>query len=146
MASLLYPQLDFAAEQSRTVSGVLIRDLIFYNSRSVDFLQDIYNDYKSRQVVFELKNVAEVEREHINQLNRYLGGSLGNFGIIVTRHPLPRNILRNTIDLWSGQRKCIITLTDEDIELMVSVYESRQRLPIEVITRAFVRFMRQCPN
>ncbi len=29
MASLLYPHLDFAAEQSRTDSGVLIRDLVF---------------------------------------------------------------------------------------------------------------------
>jgi len=28
--------------------------------------------YGSRQLVIELKNVREVEREHINQLNRYL--------------------------------------------------------------------------
>jgi len=38
MASLLYPHLDFAKEQSRTDSNVLIRDLIFYNNRSFDFL------------------------------------------------------------------------------------------------------------
>ena len=31
LASLFYPQLDFAAEQSRTDTGTPIRDLIFYN-------------------------------------------------------------------------------------------------------------------
>jgi hypothetical protein len=41
LASLLYPHLDFAAEQSRTDSGTLIRDLIFYNNRSIDFSMDL---------------------------------------------------------------------------------------------------------
>jgi len=44
MASLLYPHLDFAQEQSRTESGSQIRDIIFYNNRSIDFLKDIYDD------------------------------------------------------------------------------------------------------
>ena len=146
MASLFYPNLDFAAEQSRTDSGVLIRDLIFYNSRNMDFLRDIHSDYGSRQLVLELKNVKEVEREHINQLNRYLGDQFGRFGVIVTRTRLPRRIFRNTVDLWSGQRKCIIALTDDDLTLMVSVYESKQRLPIEVLKRKYVEFARACPS
>jgi hypothetical protein len=146
LASLLYPQLDFAAEQSRTDSGVLIRDLIFYNNRSIDFLKDIYDLYGSRQIVMELKNKHEVEREDVNQLNRYLNEQFGRFGVILTRNPLPRHIHKNTIDLWSGQRRCIIALTDEDLELMVTVFESKQRLPIEVLKRAFVDFSRACPS
>jgi hypothetical protein len=145
MASLLYPHLDFANEQSRTDSGVLIRDLVFYNSRSMDFLKDIYDDYGSRQLVMELKNVAQVEREHINQLNRYLSDVFGYFGVIITRNPLPRAIFRNTIDLWSGQRRCIIALTDQDLALMVSVFESKQRLPIEILKAKYVEFVRACP-
>ena len=117
LASLLYPQLDFAAEQSRTVDGVLIRDLILYNNRDIDFLAEIYDDYGSRQLVFELKNVAQVEREHVNQLNRYLNEGLGGFGVIVTRNRLSKAMRRNTIDLWSGQRKCVVPLTDEDLSL-----------------------------
>ena len=146
MASLLYPQLDFAAEQSRTDSGVLIRDLIFYNSRSLDFLKDIFDLYESRQLVFELKNVREVEREHINQLNRYLKDDFGRFGVLITRNRLPKRIQENTIDLWSGQRRCILALTDADLELMVTVFESKQRLPIEVLKRAYIDFMRLCPS
>lgn len=146
MASLLYPHLDFAEDQSRTDSGVLIRDLIFYNNRSYDFLSDIYEEYDCRQIVMELKNVLKVEREHVNQLNRYLTESFGKFGILITRNPLPKPIFKNTIDLWSGQRKCIITLTDQDLELMVSIYESKQRNPIDVIKKKFLEFRRSCPS
>ncbi|SHN74268.1 hypothetical protein SAMN04487896_3438 [Paenibacillus sp. ov031] len=146
MASALYPHLDFAQAQSRTDSGALIRDLIFYNNRSFDFLKDIYDDYKSRQIVMELKNVAKVERDHVNQLNRYLTDSFGSFGILITRNPLPKPIFKNTIDLWSGQRKCIIALTDEDLKMMVSVYESKQRHPIEVIKKKYLEFRRSCPS
>jgi len=145
MASLLYPDLDFAAEQSRTDSGVLIRDLIFYNNCSVDFLDDIHRSYDSRQIVMELKNVKTIDRTHINQLNRYLSYEFGRFGILVIRNALPKAMFQNTVDLWSGQRRCIITLTDEDIELMVVVFESKQRKPIEVIKKKFVEFTRACP-
>jgi hypothetical protein len=146
LASLLYPQLDFAGEQSRTDSGVLIRDLIFYNNRSFDFLKDIFDQYESRQLVFELKNVREIEREHVNQLNRYLNKQFGTFGVLVTRNGLPKHIFKNTIDLWSGQRRCIIALTDADLEMMVTVFESKQRLPIEVLKRAYIEFTRACPS
>ena len=40
-----------------------------------------------------MKNVNEVSREHINQLNRYLSEQFGRFGIILTRNPLKKNIM-----------------------------------------------------
>lgn len=146
MASLLYPHLDFAQEQSRTESGAQIRDLIFYNNRSYDFLKDIYDIYESKQLVIELKNVKVLEREHINQLNRYLTDSFGRFGIIFTRNKVSKNIFQNTIDLWSGQRRCILVMDDNDLKLMGEVYESKQRLPVEVIKRKYIEFTRSCPG
>ena len=146
LSSLLYPQLDFADTQSRTEGGSLIRDLIFYNNRSVDFLSEILQDYHSRQIVIEMKNVHTIEREHINQLNRYLNNEFGHFGVLLTRNPLSKAMSKNTVDLWSGQRRCIIALTDIDLELMVEVYDSKQRLPIEVLKRSYVEFKRACPS
>jgi hypothetical protein len=146
LASLLYPHLDFADTQVRADSGVTIRDLIFYNNRSVDFLKDILDEFGSKQLVMELKNVAGIEREHINQLNRYLSNEFGSFGVFVTRNALPRAMFKNTIDLWSGQRRCIVALTDADLDLMVEVYESKQRLPIEVLKRCYTTFRRACPS
>jgi len=145
LSSMLYPHLDFADAQSRTESGLQIRDVIFYNNRSYDFLQDIYDSFDCRQLVIELKNVHELEREHINQLNRYMTEQFGKFGVIFTRNRMPKNIYQNTIDLWAGQRRCIIILDDSDLESMVEVYESKQRNPIEFIKRTYVQFTRDCP-
>ncbi len=146
LASLLYPELDFAVSQSRTDSGVLIRDLIFYNNRSYEFLRDIFDAFGSRQLVFELKNVKTVERDHINQLNRYLNDTFGHFGVIVTRNAPSKNIFQNTIDLWSGQRRCILILDDSDIKMMCQLYEGKQRAPIDVLKKKYVEFTRACPG
>ena len=144
--SLLYPHLDFAQPQSRTISGSSIRDLIFYNNRDHAFLLELFNDYGSRQIVFELKNVASVESDHIDQISRYLPPGLGNFGVIVTRNELTKARLQQTVDLWSAHRKAIVIITDADIEMMVQVFESKQRSPIDVIKKKYVDFRRACPT
>ncbi|MFH6971807.1 hypothetical protein [Flavobacterium petrolei] len=146
ITSLVYPHLDFAQEQSRTESGVQIRDLIFYNNKSSDFLKEIYEKYNSTQIVMELKNVQEVKQEHILQLNRYLKEQFGNFGIIITRNPPPSKVLKNIIDLWSAHRKCILVLDDNDLKMMTQVFESKQRNPIEVIKKKYIEFTRACPS
>jgi len=146
LPSLLYPQLDFAAAQSRTESGAQIRDLVFYNNQSHEFLKHLMDGYGSRQLVFEMKNVAEVSRDHINQLNRYMTDTLGKFGVLVTRHPLKKARMQNTIDLWAGQRRTIVTLTDADIAQMVELFESGQRLPLDVVKKKYVEFTRLCPS
>ncbi len=146
LATLFYPHLDFADTQSRTDSGRHIRDLIFYNNRDVDFLDEIFAEYENRQLVIEMKNVKAIDRDHINQLNRYLQSNIGRFGIFLTRNPLPKAMFKNTIDLWSSQRKCIIAITDDDLKLMVDVYESKQRAPIEVLKKKYIEFRRSCPS
>lgn len=145
LASMLYPHLDFAQPQSRTESGTQIRDLVFYNNTSYEFLKDMKELFGSRQIVVELKNVEEVTKEHINQLNRYLNPVFGSFGIIMTRNRPKKSVMQHTIDLWSGQRKCILIIDDSDLELMVNVFESKQRDPIQVIEMKYVEFTRKCP-
>jgi len=146
LASLLYPHLDFACEQSRTDSGGNIRDLIFYNNRSHAFLAELFDEYGTKQLVMELKNVREIEREHVNQLNRYMTDELGKFGVLVTRHELNSARRKSTIDLWSGQRRCIVALSDEDLAQMVELFESKQRLPLDVLRKKYVEFRRACPS
>ncbi|GJM16893.1 MAG: hypothetical protein DHS20C13_22200 [Thermodesulfobacteriota bacterium] len=146
LASMLYPELDFAQPQSRTDSGILIRDLIFYNNTSHPLLNVIFESYGSKQIVFELKNVLQLNTTHINQLNRYLSTEFGSFGIIFTRNRPPKNVYKNTIDLWSGQRKCILILDDQDLKFMCQVFESKQRSPIDVINKKYVQFKRDCPS
>ena len=146
LSSFLFPHLDFAKEQSRIDSGTQIRDLIFYNNTSTDFLAEIYYTYDCKQIVFELKNVKDIEREHINQINRYMSDSFGRFGIIFTRNKPSKQMLQNTVDLWSGQRRCILIMDDSDLELMCSCNKNQQRQPIEVIKKKYIEFTRMCPN
>lgn len=146
LASAFYPQLDFAKAQSRTESGVLIRDLIFYNNRSHEFLAELFEKYECRQIVMEIKNVNELQSDHINQLNRYMTEQFGLFGVILTRRvPVPK-VYRNTIDLWAGQRRCILILDDYDLEQIATLYESRQRDPLDVLKKKYVEFIRKCPS
>ncbi len=145
LPSLLYPNLDFAQEQARTDSGVSIRDLIFYNSASTPFLKDIYDNYGARQITMEMKNVLAIERIHVDQLNRYLADELGQFGLFITRNPLKKAEFKRTIDLWAGQRKAIVTLTDTDIGQMVELFESKQRNPLDVVVKKYSEFRRSCP-
>ncbi|MCD1623602.1 hypothetical protein K7H93_11950 [Citromicrobium bathyomarinum] len=93
-----------------------------------------------------MKNVAAVERGHVDQLNRYLTDELGKFGVFVTRNPLKKAIFKRTIDLWSGQRRALIALTDTDIEQMVEVFDSKQRDPLDVLKKKYVEFRRACPG
>ena len=53
LATLFYPHLDFAETQSRTESGRHIRDLIFYNNRDVDFLDEIFCDFEKATLILE---------------------------------------------------------------------------------------------
>tara|TARA_R110000868_G_scaffold194517_3_gene439953 strand:- start:1960 stop:3327 length:1368 start_codon:yes stop_codon:yes gene_type:complete len=145
LPSLLYPKLDFAQIQARTDSGVSIRDLIFYNTASNPFLDDLYKTYGSRQITMEIKNVKAIQRIHFDQLNRYLTDELGQFGVFVTRTPLQSAELKRAIDLWSGQRKAIVVLTDQDISQMVELFESKQRDPLDVLTARYTEFRRKCP-
>ena len=89
--------------------------------------------------------MREIQREHITQVNRYMTDDLGKFGIIVTRHPLKKSRMKSLVDLWSGQRRCILVLDDSDIKMMVDLFESKQRDPIDVIHRKYVEFQRACP-
>ena len=146
MASLLYPHLDFAQAQSRTDSGAQIRDLIFYNNQSVPFFKDIHDTFGSKQIVKKKKNVEALNRDNVNQLNRYLNENLGKFGVFVTRHQPPKAIKKQLIDLWSGQRKCILVLDDNDVQMMVDIFENKQRLPFEVIRYKYAEFIRSCPS
>ncbi|MBU2864684.1 hypothetical protein KO489_12570 [Reinekea forsetii] len=145
LPSLFYPYLDFAQEQARTDDGVSIRDLIFYNSRTHEFLREIMNDYGSKQITFEMKNVAKIGREHVDQLNRYLTDDLGKFGVFVTRNPLQKAELTRTVNLWAGQRKAVVVLTDADLEQMVEVFDSKQRHPIDFLVRSYHQYRRHCP-
>ncbi|MGN5734991.1 hypothetical protein [Arthrobacter psychrochitiniphilus] len=146
LSSLLYPELDLAAAQVRTASGAHIRDVIFHNDGKTPFLNDLRDLYGARQAVFELKNVAALETEHVNQLHRYLDNEdMGRFGILVVRTAARASVQRNIVDLHSSKRAAIICLDDSDLNLMVNLLDSGRR-PIEALRKKYVEFTRRLPK
>lgn len=145
LSSMLYPELELAASQVRTISGVHIRDVLFYNDGKTQFLRDLRERFGARQLVFELKNVAALETEHVNQLYRYLGGEFGHVGVLVTRNPTPRNVQKNIVDLHSAKRCAVICFDDRDLELMINMLDAKRR-PIEVLKKKYIEFSRLLPS
>jgi hypothetical protein len=145
LSSLLYPELEFAESQVRTVSGAHIRDIIFYNDGKNQLLQDIRSLYDARQVGFELKNVTSLTGEHVNQLYRYLDPEFGRFGVLVSRNPLPKPVRTNVVDLHSSKRYAILALDDSDLDLMINMLASGQR-PIDVLKKRYIEFTRLLPK
>jgi len=145
LTSLLHPELAFAQTQARTVSGCHIRDLITYNDAKDGFLAELRALYAARQVVFELKNVAKLEAEHVNQLYRYLDEVTGRVGVIVCREPPPQSVMRNMVDLHSSKRVVILTLADSDIGLMTRLLGTSRR-PLDVLKKRYIEFTRLLPK
>lgn len=145
LTSAFHPTLEFAESRVRTISGAHIRDLVFYNDGKNTFWNDLRTRYEARQPVFELKNVARIETEHVNQLHRYLDTEFGRFGVLVTRNPTPSAVEQNIVDLHSSKRVSIICLNDRDIELLPSLLDAG-RDGTEICTRKFVEFTRKLPK
>lgn len=146
LSSLLYPELDLAGTQERTISGAHIRDIIFHNDGKTPFLQDLRDVYRARQFVIELKNVATLNTEHVNQLYRYLDNeNMGRYGILLARRPPPRNVLQNIVDLHSSKRSAIVCLDDSDVQLMIQLLDSGRR-PVEALRKKHVDFTRRLPQ
>lgn len=146
LSSALYPELDIAGQQERTISGAHIRDVIFHNDGKTPFLTDLRELYGARQLVFELKNVAELDTEHVNQLYRYLDDEdMGRLGILVARHPPKNSVQRNIIDLHSSKRRAVMCIDDSDLDLMVALLGSGRR-PVEALRKKYIEFTRLLPK
>lgn len=61
------------------------RDIVGTNHGATEFWRRVRDDYHSRQVVFEVKNFAEMERQEFRQVLGYLGNDYGNIGLMITR-------------------------------------------------------------
>jgi hypothetical protein len=146
LSSVLYPELDLAGQQERTISGAHIRDVIFHNDGKTPFLTDLRDQYGARQLVFELKNVAALDTEHVNQVYRYLDGKdMGRLGVIVARKPPKTSVQRNIVDLHSSKRCAVLCLDDSDLDLMVALLDSG-RPAIEALRKKYVEFTRKLPK
>lgn len=65
--------------------GIQQRDVVATNMATEGFWKRILEDYKSRQVIFEVKNYEEIQPDDFRQALSYSSGEYGQFVVIVSR-------------------------------------------------------------
>jgi hypothetical protein len=142
---LFEPELTDGEMEVRTIEGTERRDIIYTNESDTSFWQYVRLNYGSPLVMFEVKNVEELEFEHINQTASYLGARLGMLGIIVTRNSPSENIIRKTYTIYSDTpstpRKTILILEDTDLLAMLRNKDSGQApTPTQYVQKSYREF------
>ena len=61
------------------------RDIVATNMSAAPVWQRILQDYKTRQVIFEIKNYTELSADEYRQMNTYLTNEYGQLGFVITR-------------------------------------------------------------
>ena len=142
---LFEPELTDGEMEVRTIEGTERRDIIYTNESDTSFWQYVRLNYGSPLVMFEIKNVEELEFEHINQAVSYLGARLGMLGLIVTRNSPSENVVRKTYAIYndtpSTPRKTILVLVDADLAVMLRNKDSGQTpTPTQYVQRRYREF------
>jgi len=146
---LFEPELTDGEMEVRTIEGTERRDIIYTNESDTSFWQYVRLTYKSPFVMFEIKNVQQLEIEHVNQTANYLGTRLGMLGFIVTRQSPGHNVIRKTYAVYNDTpslpRKIILILTDDDLAAMLRNRDTRQSpTPTQYVQRKYRDFRTTC--
>lgn len=135
------PDLIDGKLEERTFDGTERRDIIFTNDSDTPFLDYVRNAHDGLLIMFEVKNVSELEMPALNQAATYLGDRLGRFGCIVTRTRPTESIARKQISIFndSQPRKILLILTDADLAELVQV-RMRDESPIAWLQKHYRKF------
>lgn len=93
------------------------RDIVATNMAPSGFWKRIYDDYKSRQVIFEVKNYKDISLDDVRQVLSYTSGEYGTFAIIVSRgeRESPSEAEKNWLRMMYADHRRIVLLIPEGI-------------------------------
>lgn len=107
------------------------RDMVATNLGESAFWMRVLQDYKSRQVIFEVKNYRELGATDYRQVNSYLANDYGNIAFIICRD-FDNNLSKGkelnwTRELFSEHRKIVIKLSFKFLEKHLRKARSPQK-------------------
>jgi hypothetical protein len=122
---LFEPELTGGEFEVSTYMGTERRDLIYWNEAEHSFWKYVRETYNSPLLMFECKNTAALEIDHINQTAAYLGARLGMLGIIATRSATSDAVMRKIYSIYNDSpalpRKVILVFSDADMDAMLAI-------------------------
>lgn len=99
------------------------RDIVATNLGDGDAWRRIYEDYKTRQVIFEVKNYQDLKATDYQQIQSYLTGGYGCLAFVVTRG--------SSVDLYAGK----------DVEWVRELYNNHKVLVIKLTGKFFCNLL-----
>ncbi|HDY84366.1 MAG TPA: ATP-binding protein [Methylophaga sp.] len=112
-------------------NGLQQRDIIATNVSLVPVWKRLIEDYKCRQVVFEIKNYAQLKSDDYRQMNSYLSNDHGTIGFIICRSD--NNNLEKGKELnWAQElyfqhKKIVVKLSEKYLLKHLSKQRSPQK-------------------
>lgn len=141
---LFVPPLVEPLEQSRTETGLQIRDLILDIPYSVrNFWGYIRDKFDASALVVECKNYSSpIEGNQIVISSKYLGKNrLGRFGVVFSRLDPAESAIKEVKRLWTEDTKLVLCLEDNRLIKMLEL-KGRNKEPELVIDNAIHEFLR----
>ena len=141
---LFNPELINGELEVRTIEGTERRDIIFTNDSDKTFWTHLRNEHSAIFLMFETKNVEQLDNRDINQAATYLGDRLGRLGFIVTRNQAPAAQQKKLLSVYndSTPRKIILVLSDQDLANMLDA-QCEGKDPMGHIQRLYREFRTQ---
>lgn len=107
------------------------RDVVATNLCESRVWKRIYEDYKSRQIIFEIKNFENIGGDEYRQMLSYLTGDYGKFGIIINRdddHMLKKGKeLEWFREMYSSHKIIVIKITGKYLCDLLSKLRNPQK-------------------
>jgi len=118
---LFVPPLSEPRIQTRTESGLNVRDAVFPNYAEGGVWSMIDQRYQARYIVFECKNLSKpIGQEPVNQVSRYLRNkALGNVGVISSRMKASPEAREAQKEVFRDLNHLVLLLEDFDFTQMI---------------------------
>ena len=135
---LFVPPLLIPKIQSRTESGLDIRDAVYPNRCDHTNWQIIRNDYDAKYIVVEFKNYStnkngsEINKDAVNQARNYLKKSIGRIAFICSKKKPNSSGIEAQKQAFTEENKLILFLNNENlIEMLMRKYRNED--PSDII-------------
>ncbi len=115
---LFNPDLTDGTLEEATAEGTERRDIMFTNDSDEPFWAYVRAEHSGLLLMFETKNIRDLDIAAVNQTATYLGDRLGRLGVIVTREGESEAVRRKLFSVWndSSPRKIILVLADDHLK------------------------------
>jgi len=119
---LFVPEFRKVYSQVKSINGVERRDAIMPNNSKSSFWTDIKNEFNSKNIIFEFKNlVKKYSKEELNQLRIYLSKpTIGKFGFLFVRtSEFKKSLIQAQRDAYEQNGILILIIDDRLLGKMI---------------------------